>query len=459
MIDHSKGESPRPSQAPPTSRRWTVFALACGTSWFLYLHRYTWNFIEPKLTEEFDLTKTQTGVLGSLFNWTYCGFQIPSGIIADFFGPHLFLGLIIALWSVALSMHSFSSNLWFLKGVRLFFGLTQAGAYPSLTRVTHSWFPQESRTSIQGWVATFFGRGGGFMSSVLMGSLLMGIFQLSWQVSLLILSVAGISFAGLFLWLFRNSPHVDSSVNEAELALITAGDVSCSQGAQKKILPFSKAAQHVGMRFFVLQQFFNAGADNVYSLFMGSYFLTVKNVELTQAGLFVGLPLLGGAIGGMLGGICNDLMIRWTNSRRWGRSIIGFSGKAIACVLMFVAISQNNPLHAGIALFAVKFFSDWSQPTVWGACTDLGKEYSASVFSIINTSGAIGGVICPPLFGFVLDRFATKQLRDGVEVIIPGFNELFILVAAMYIVSALSWFVINCEKPIEEAVGPNLNSQ
>ena len=43
----------------PTRVRWLIFVLACGTSWFLYLHRYTWNFIRPELEKEFGLTNTQ----------------------------------------------------------------------------------------------------------------------------------------------------------------------------------------------------------------------------------------------------------------------------------------------------------------------------------------------------------------------------------------------------------------
>ena len=28
----------------PTNIRWLIFALACGTSFVLYLHSYTWNY-------------------------------------------------------------------------------------------------------------------------------------------------------------------------------------------------------------------------------------------------------------------------------------------------------------------------------------------------------------------------------------------------------------------------------
>ena len=47
----------------PTNVRWIVFALGCGTSSLLYLHRYAFALIKPKLVEEWDLTNTELGVL------------------------------------------------------------------------------------------------------------------------------------------------------------------------------------------------------------------------------------------------------------------------------------------------------------------------------------------------------------------------------------------------------------
>jgi len=434
----------REEQGGATNRRWTIFLLSCSASFLLYLHRFTFNFIGPKLKAEFELNDTQVGAIGSLFNWTYGSLQVPSGIIADMFGPHLFLGVSIAVWSGALALHG-AGGLKLLAFARLLFGASQAGTYPCLNRVTHSWFPARNRTMIQGWIATFCGRGGGFASSVLMGTVLMGWMGLSWQQSLLWLSAVGLVFAALFLVLFRSEPEHDPRVNASERALIRDGRSAPS--SDRRVLPWRSALANRSMALFVTQQFFAAGADSIYNLFMGGYFLVVKGVDLQQAGLFVGLPLLGGAVGGMLGGACNDLAIRATGSRRWGRTIIGATGNILACGLMFLAITRDSAAAAAWSLFVVKFFSDWSQPTVWGACTDLGGRFSASIFSIVNTAGTLGGVLLPPFFGWILDHFATKS-PDGEA--IPGYMALFFCVAGMYLVSALCWAGINCSRPIEQ---------
>ena len=145
----------------PTGVRWLIFGLACGTSWFLYLHRYTWNIVGPKLQESLGFSDVEFGVLFSLFNASYAVGQIPSGVISDLLGPHLFLGSIIVLWSLALIGFGFTERISLLGALRVVFGTAQAGCYPSLAKVTHAWFPLRSRTTVQGWVATFSGAAAG----------------------------------------------------------------------------------------------------------------------------------------------------------------------------------------------------------------------------------------------------------------------------------------------------------
>ena len=99
-----------------------------------------------------------------------------------------------------------------------------------------------------------------------------------------------------------------------------------------------------------------------------------------------------------------------------------------------------------------KFFSDWSQPTTWGTCTDLGGRYSATVFSIINTAGTLGGVLMPIVFGGVLDWFTSTSLVDGVETSVTNWGPLFTVLAAMYFFSGACWLLVDCTRTISEDV-------
>jgi MFS transporter, ACS family, glucarate transporter len=432
----------------PTGVRWQVFALACGASFLLYLHRYTWNIVGPKLQDDFGFTNIQAGLLFSLFYYTYAGGQIPSGVIADRVGPHKVLSLIIVAWSVAIAAIGQTSHLVLLGFWRLLFGATQAGCYPALAKVTRNWFPIAQRTVLQGWIATTCGRGGGALSPIILGTLLMGWCGLSWRTALGILGALGVAYGLSFWWLFRSSPVEHPGVNRAERELIETGSFP-SKPHTHATLTASRAWRSRSLRFFVCQQFLDAGSDIVFVSLIGTYFLRARGFDVAQTGWLSSLPLWGGALGGIAGGWLNDRCIAWTRSRRWSRSGVGFVGKVIGCVMLALVTQQTTGLAAGFVLLAAKFFSDWSQPTVWGASTDLGGRYSATVFSIINTAGTLGGVIMPVVFGKVLDMFTSYNKVGGKTVALTDWTPLFALLAAMYLGSAICWLLIDCTRSLD----------
>ncbi len=440
-----RGAAPSLGQRP-TRVRWLIFVLACGTSWFLYLHRYTWNFIRPELEEEFGFSNTQLEDIFTAFNLSYAVGQIPSGILCDLFGPHVFLAVIIVLWSLVLPTFGVTGNVHGLGGLRVLFGAAQAGGYPSLAKVTKTWFPRKSRTIVQGMVASFFGRSGGAMSSIIMGTLLMGLCGLSWRWALGVMSAAGVLFAAAFLLLYRNRPDEDPRVNQAERDLIREGEEATGG---PRVLPMGRVLRNPSMLVFIVHQFMNAGADFIYVSNMGSYFRNAHGFDNAMAGLMVSLPLWGGAVGGIVGGFVNDGLIYLTGSRCWSRRVAGFTGKFLASILMLVAIHQVSGVAVAVGLFAVKFFTDWTQPTVWGACTDMGGRYAATTFSIINTAGNVGALATPLVSGRLLDYFATTQVVDGVRQTVTNYTPMFVLVAAMYLASACCWFFIDCTQSLE----------
>jgi ACS family glucarate transporter-like MFS transporter len=432
----------------PTNVRWLIFALACGTSWLLYLHRYTFNFIKPELAKEFGYTEAQLGGLFSLFYYTYGGVQLPAGMFCDIAGSRVFLGVIIGLWSLALATTGVSGDYRMLAALRLLFGGAQAGAYPVLAKASRAWFPRSERTTLQGIVATTCGRLGGALSPIVMATVLMGACGLSWRMSLLILMVGGVIFAVIVVVFYRDNPSEDGRVNELERRLIASDEALVTTAT--KLLPFFAALKNRSLFALSVQQTLAAGADVIYVFLMGSFFLDNYHVKIGSAGLLASLPLIGGAIGGFAGGWLNDRMIgRW--GPRWGRVSVGFCGPMIAAALMFVVIGQKTALAAGLGLMLVKFFVDWNQPTVWGAAADLGGRYTGTVFAIVNTAGTIGSVVCPPAFGFILDWSTTTRTVGGEAIKHIDYGPLFAAVAGIYLLSSLSWLAVDCRERLDRS--------
>lgn len=471
--------------SPPTKVRWLVMVLACATSFCLYLHRYTWNFVAPELQAQHHWSPTDVQSAYTLFNITYGLGQIPSGVLIDRFGPRLFLSLIIALWSLVIPWQA--AGTWVAVALaRLGLGATQAGCYPALAQVTARWFPATYRTRIQGLVATVCGRAGGALAPILMTSWLMGTLGLSMQATLILLTLIGLGLAGLFLILFRNDPHGDERVNRAEVLLIrgapypdpvstethevdTASSVATSPGNRGTEPPDAVDAPHSpasssgpppqrialldalrlpSVWMIACMQALVAGVDTIYSSLLGIYFIS-RGIPLVQSGWLASLPLFGGMLGGLCAAIVNDWLLQVVPRKSLARTGVGLVSNLAAAAGMRLLIQQSSPQAVAFCLAGVKFFADMSQPCGWGACTDIGgRRGAATVFACMNAGGNLGGYLFPILFGIILAR---SQLLETVSPIPQqDFTPLFTVAACIYLLAGLSWLLIDSSRSLPQ---------
>ncbi len=436
-----------------TNVRWLIFAISVITSFLLYLHRYTYQLIRPSLISDYKFTDDKLGYIESAFYWPYALGQLPSGAICDMFGAHLFVGGGIIVWSLMLLAFALTGNIWLLGISRGLFGAAQSGTYPSLAKVTRVWFPAKNRTFIQGCVASFGGRFGAALCPFLFYGLLMT--GMTWQWVLAVFAIVGVLFGVVFLIFFRSSPAEDSRVNEAERILIAEGQPPPKDAAAAPSIPLSRLAGSVTLWIFAVQQFCNAGADTIFVLHLPSYFKATLGLDMkkdpTQLAIFVSMPLLAGALGGLFAGYLNDWLIGRTGNRRWVRSGVAFAGNLIACGMILLVMRQVNPWAVAAGLMATKFFTDWTQPTCWGACTDIGGRYSATVVGLINMAGNLGAATMPLVFGFVLTMYTTTQIVNGEEVATRDYRPILMIGGLLFLISAACWLLVDCTKTVERS--------
>lgn len=425
----------------PTHFRWNVFVLACGTSWLLYLHRYIFGLIKPVLVEEWKLGKDELGLLDSAFSVAYSGFQIPLGVATNAFGVHLLLTCMIVVWSIGLGLHAWAPTSKHLWAARATLGLGQSAVFAAQSQITRTWFPLSVRTTVQGWLGVFFGRFGGLSANLLVGSVLLGVFELPWRTVVYALAAVGLGHAVLFALYFRNSPRHHSRVNDAEAALIEESTKPSKPEPRMSIGEMFRnmKPRSIGNLLMLnLQTILSTLADNVFSAWIPLFLWEVHELEFKEMGFLASLPLLGGALGGAFGGWLNDKMIAQTGSLRWSRTAVGAMGKGIAGGLLLISLLwYNEPRSFCVMLFFVKFFSDWSLVTTWGCVTDIGGRASATVFAFNNSVAGAGSILGPVLYGMVAEHF--------------GWVPVFVTAAVTYVACALTWLLINCEIPVINA--------
>jgi ACS family glucarate transporter-like MFS transporter len=427
----------------PTNVRWRVFALAFATSALLYLHRYAFAFMKPALSETRGLTATELGEIDSAFSFCYTAFQFPLAIAADGLGVRLVLTALILIWCAGLGVMGSTTTVRGLWYAQALLGTGQSAVYACLSRIARTWFPPKVRTTLQGAVGVMAGRLGALGTSLVFASLLLGVLGLSLSIAVWVLVATGVLDAVLFAVVFRNSPRRHPRVNEAEALLIEPGEPAAGKAADSdahrmtvaQMLRSMTPRSLLNLGCLSVQSILSTFADNIYSNWIPLFLAQVHHLEYKKMGISSALPLLGGAIAGLIGGMLNDFAISRTGNRRWSRVAVAFSGKGLAGVLMFTALLfyEEPFLFCGF-LFFVKLFGDWSLTTAWGVVTDIGGRATASVFAFNNSVAGLGQIAAPLAFGFIADRF--------------GWRPVFATVGITYFLCALSWLAIDCTIPV-----------
>ncbi len=465
--DDCVAENAEWSAERPTRIRWVVFSLAFITSGVLYLHRYIFSFIKPVLAKEWNLDNQQLGQIDTAFALCYSAFQFPLAILADTLGVHLILSLLYVIWLGGLCLICIAPSQPWMWLAMSTLGTGQSAVYACLNKIGRQWYPLSIRTTLQGAVGILAGRLGALSSSVIFTSLLLGVLQLPWRTSVWILILMGIIPMLLFMIVFRNTPQVHRGVNAAERDLIegraesphrtpdlkatnslvaaTPGDEEPSEPqlvqkpsvqptfrqTMKSMSPRSLA----NLMFLSLQSTLSNIADNIYSNWIPLFLSQVHHLEFKQMGIYSAMPLLGGALAGLVGGGLNDFLIARTGNRHFARISVAVTGKGMAGVLLLAALNDWDRPHAFCTwLFFVKFFGDWSLSTTWGVVSDIGGRATASVFAFNNSVASLGLIIAPNLFGYLSENHSWKAV--------------FITVAITYFLCALSWFAVDSRIPV-----------
>jgi sugar phosphate permease len=432
----------------PTNVRWAVFALACGTSWWMYLHRYAFGAIKPNLEKEWGLDTLELGLLESAFSFSYSLFQFPLGVAADAFGAHLVLTGLMILWCLGLGMQASASSPKYFWYAQVTVGVGQSAAYAAINRIARVWYPPTIRTTLQGISGILAGRVGGMCANLFIVTLLIGVLQLNWRTAVYVLAAGGLAHAAMFFVIFRNSPHKHPLVNASEEDLIDGAKGGSDAGLTPPRMTIGQMLRGLKLRAFVnlaclnVQSILSTFADAFYSGSTPLFLWQVYRLEDQERGFYASLPLFGGAIGGVVGGLLNDFFVARTGNLRWSRSGVAFVGKGMAAVLLFSALLfyENPYVFCGI-LFLVKLFGDWSLTTSWGVVTDIGGRATASVFAFNNAVAGLGLIAAGATFGYLARDF--------------GWPTVIVSVASAYAFCALSWLTIDCTIPvIAEANSP-----
>ncbi|MDQ0270352.1 MFS transporter [Cytobacillus purgationiresistens] len=188
--------------------RWVIL----GFLFFLYIINYAdkaiAGYAAVEITNDFSLTPTQWGLVGSSFFWSFALANIFGSGLADRFGTKRMLSIMALSWTILQFGVYFITSLEMLIVYRILLGIFEGPFFATAITHLNRWFKPESRglsTSILNFGATV----GGLISAPVLVYL---IVNHGWRFSFASLGFLSLVWAILWLIFGKDAPKDGSYV-------------------------------------------------------------------------------------------------------------------------------------------------------------------------------------------------------------------------------------------------------
>jgi MFS transporter, ACS family, glucarate transporter len=377
-----------------------VFLVVLALMYFLtYLDRVNVSTAAAGFSKDFDLSKTQIGLVFSAFAYPYLFIQIVGGFISDRFGARRTLIACGLIWAAATALTGLAAGLASMIIARVLLGIGEGATFPAATCAMSRWVVKEERGFAQGFTHAAARIGNAAAPAVVVAIMA----SYGWRASFFVCAL--LSFAWVALWAvtFTEYPKDHPRASALELS-----NLPPPRAAASKAVPWSRLIAR--MAPVTIVYFCYGWTLWLYLSWIPQYFLHSQHLDLKQSALFASSVFFAGVIGDTLGGIVTDRLLKSSKRLDVARSYM-------VCVCMFLTLVSLVPLmftHSlGISLACLSagfFFAEMTIGPMWAIPMDISVEYSGTASGIMNTGSALAAIISPVVSGYLIDVSGNWQL-------------------------------------------------
>ena len=150
---------------PPASLAWSVWGLGALLYLFGFYQRVAPAVMTDRLMTDFAIGAAALGNLSAFYFYSYVAMQVPTGIMADRWGPRRLLTAGAGVAALGTALFAFSPSLFWANAGRLLIGASVAVAFVSMLKLATHWFAPRQFAMVSG-MALFCGVVGGVFAGV-----------------------------------------------------------------------------------------------------------------------------------------------------------------------------------------------------------------------------------------------------------------------------------------------------
>jgi MFS family permease len=373
--------------------RYSILLLLFLLSLVNYIDRVNISITAPVMMPELGWDTAWFGVVFSSFTCGYALFMIPSGLLADTWSPKALLAFACFGWSLFTLLTPLGRYAFLLMlGLRFLVGACEATSLPAATVINSRWVPRHELGLAQ--MISLSGIYAGQLIAYPISTWLVSAF--SWRAVFYGNALVGFLWIGLWLWYGADRP--------------ASPEATPGRSAEKSRVPLRALLSTPAVIALAVAYFFWAYGIAMVVAWLPTYLVKARGFTMQQMGWVGMLPVTGGLIGVLGGGVLSDWLTKQGVNTTWARKGIPASAIAISAPFLALAATVASPSSAVLAFALFQLLTTLGLVAFWSIPVEMNARLAGSIASIMNFGGNFGGFFSPMVAGFLVARTGDWSL-------------------------------------------------
>ena len=363
-----------------------------------WLDRVNVSFAKLQMGPDLGIGDAAYGFGASIFFISYALCEVPSNLLLARFGARVWIARIMITWGLI------SAGMMFVNGpisfyvMRFLLGVAEAGFLPGIIYYLNHWFPRTHRAKAVSWFMI------GIPLSVVFGGPLSGWIMQSmdeyrglhgWQWMFVIEGLPAVLLGFVVLWFLTEKPSEAKWLSQQQRDWLSQRiDAEHVEAHSRYGMQLSAALLHPTVWLLAVVMFCCQTGSYGLTFWVPSIVNGLSGYSEFEVGLFSAIPYIAAAAGMILVGMSSD---------RTGERFLHVAIPSLVGAVGFIAVGMLVSPMLAMAALAVAAVGDYSTRGPFWALPGkflTGSALAGSI-ALINSMGALGGVVGPSAVGWL----------------------------------------------------------
>ena len=383
-----------------------------------YADKAVLGIIAQPLAQELKLDSSQIGLVGSAFFLMMSIGGLLSGVLHRHVGMRWALVLLVALWSIAMLPLVVVATFGVLLASRMLLGLAEGPNSALLHTAVYTWHPPERR----GLPGALLGSASAVAKIAIAPLLTYVAVTWGWRATLVVLAVAGLLWAILWLTTWKEGPYLSTRV-------------SAEATTEAETVPWHRifmSATFIGGVLVVMVAY---ALLSVVLTWLPSYFEVGLGYSRLQSGSMFAIPSVIGLVVVLIATTCSDRIVTRGATTRVARVILPTTGLLVGGVVLATLPYIETPWLAVVIVSAGYAVGTAVFPLFNVAISEVcPPRQLAGTLGVFLSLMAVGGFVAPYLTGRIVDAAADPGTGYATSFQMFGVAAIVVAVLAMAII-------------------------